>query len=135
MTTEIKNFEFGGKAAGPESIGEFAITIKSTGEKHTFRVRELKDTHVAYLVRAAQRKRNESAIISAVINFMEHAMVAESADRFEDLVLGDPGLELMEVVQVFQHVLGLVSDGTAEASVEKKAPRRRSGNPALRSAV
>jgi hypothetical protein len=128
MTTEIKNFEFENKGKS-ESIGHFIVN----GQR--FDVRELKDTHVAYLVRAAQRKRNESAIISAVINFMEHALVAESADRFEDLVLGDPGLELMQVVEIFQHVLGLVSGGTAEASVEKKAPRRRSGNPALRSAV
>lgn len=125
--SQTKNFEFDQKAAaGPAVIGDFTIN----GEKYD--IRPLKDTHVAYLVRAAQRKRNETAIISAVINFMEQALTAESSARFEDLVLGDPGLEMLQVVEVFQHVLSVVSEG-GEATV-KKATRSRSGNPAVRSA-
>lgn len=125
--SDTKNFEFDNAApAGPAVIGDFTIN----GEK--FYVRALKDTHVAYLVRAAQRKRNETAIISAVINFMEQALVAESSARFEDLVLGDPGLEMLQVVEVFQHVLTVVSEGSDAPAPTKKPTRSRSGNPAVR---
>lgn len=134
MTQDIKNFEFG-SAVKAESIGQFEITIKDTKTKHTFHVRELKDTHVAYLVRAAQRKRNETAIISAVINFMEYALVEESSARFEELALGDPGLSMEEIVEVFTHVLGIVSSGAESADTTKRSPARRSGNPAARAAV
>lgn len=112
---EIKNFQFGtGKAAvgGPKVVGEFVL------QGVTLHVRELKDTHVAYLVRAAQKKRNETAIISAVINFMEAALIPADAEKFEEIVLGDPGLEMLEVVEVFQFVLGLVS-GADEAPAKK----------------
>ncbi len=139
MTQEVKNFDFSesDKSGTPEIIGSFTVKVKQRGEivEHTFSIRPLKDTHVAYLVRAAQRKRNETAIICAVINFMEYALVEESAARFEEIVLGDPGLSMIQVVETFTHVLSIVSKG-AEGAVEVKKPSRsRSGNPAARAGV
>ncbi len=138
MTQEVKNFDFTVDApAEQEIIGSFSVKVKQRGEivEHSFDIRPLKDTHVAYLVRAAQRKRNETAVISAVINFMEYALVEESSARFEELVLGDPGLSMMQVVTTFQHVLDVVSKGAEGEKPEKKAPRSRSGNPAVRAAT
>lgn len=135
MSQEVKNFDFStGEVAESQIVGHFDVKVKIGSEivEHGFDIRPLKDTHVAYLVRAAQRKRNESAIISAVINFMEYALTEESSARFEEIVLGDPGLSMMQVVEIFQYVLGVVSSG-AEAAPAKK-PRSRSGNPAVRAA-
>lgn len=126
FVSEVKNFEFDNPSQAGTVVGSFTVNGDS------FDIRPLRDTSIAYLVRAAQRKRNESAIISAVINFMEQALTEESSARFEEVVLGDPGLTMMQVVEVFQYVLGVVSSG-AEAAPAKK-PRSRSGNPAVRAA-
>lgn len=137
MSQEIKNFDFStGEAAEQEIVGHFDVKVKIGDQvvEHGFDIRPLKDTHVAYLVRAAQRKRNEDAIISAVINFMEYALTEESSARFEDVVLGRPGLSMMQVVEIFQYVLGIVSSGSESAVATKKPTRSRSGNPAVRAA-
>lgn len=124
---DVKSFEFSSvKAKGDvASHGEFLIN----GE--TYHVRALKDSHLAYLVHHAKSTQPDK-VITAVLNFMERAMLEESAERFEALVLGDPGLEMTEVVSVFEHVLTLVT-ANPTGSPKPSSGRRRttgSGSPA-----
>lgn len=119
---DIKAFEFASvKTAEVKAHGEFQIN----GE--TYYVRALKDSHLAYLVHKAKSSAPDR-VIAAVLDFMEKAMLDESASRFEDLVLGDPGLEMTEVVEVFQHVLTLVTATPTGPPKRSSARRRTTGS-------
>lgn len=121
--SDIKAFEFATKKAAAtetkDAVGEFTIN----GE--TFYVRHLADSHLAYLVHRAKSKAPDK-VIAAVLNFMEAAMLPESAERFEEMVLDTDdggGLEMTEVVEVFEHVLTLVS--ALPTGSPKPSARRR----------
>lgn len=120
---DIKAFEFSSvKAKGDvKAHGEFTIN----GE--TYYVRALKDAHLAYLVHHAKSTAPDK-VITAVLNFMERALLEESAERFEALVLGDPGLEMSEVVSVFEHVLTLVTANPTGSPKPSSARRRTTGS-------
>lgn len=120
--SDIKNFEFSNVAKKATTIGSFTIN----GEE--FHVRPLKDASIAYLVHRS-RSGAPDVIISAVLDFTEKAMVPESAKRFEAIVL-DPegGLEIAEIVQVFEHILGMVSAFPTGQQKASATPRRRTGS-------
>lgn len=119
---DVKNFEFASITKKAKTVGSFAIN----GEN--FDVRPLKDASMAYLVHR-MRSGAPDVIISAVLDFTERALTAESAKRFEALVLDpDAGLEIAEIVQVFEHLLGMVSGLPTTSPKPSPAPRRRTGS-------
>lgn len=128
--SSIKSFEFASKRAkedsavdGPKLAGKF----KLDGEE--FEVQSLRGTNIAYLVARISDSDETAKVIAAVIDFMETAMTPDSAKRFAKLALEPKpkGLEIDEVMEVFQHVLTLVASGedpTGQSS--GSAPSRRS---------
>lgn len=134
-----KSFEFASrkrkKVANDDVvvIGSFDI---AGGD--AYRVRALTDTSVAHLIHKA-RSGDASTVLSAVMRFMEYALHPDDVQRFENDEL-DPvdGLELEEVVEVFEHVLSIVSAGpTSSQSGSSTASRRTGGSskPTSRSKV
>ncbi len=119
--SEIKSFTFAsGRAKGAKSAGKFEVNGES------FEVRVLKDSNIAYLVAAVNGAGDAMKIISRVLDFMERALVPESAKRFESLVLDpDAGLEISQVVEVFQHVLGMVAGGEDPTGSSSGSSARR----------
>lgn len=105
-TEDIKAFEFGSKVATKEKIaGKFTVN----GD--TFSVRAIKDAQIAYLIAQVSHEDPMKVVVS-VLDFTERVLAKESAPRFEALVLGKDGgdgLELKEVMEVFQHILTLVA--------------------------
>lgn len=126
MADGTKSFAFSSKRAagskkGPVIIESFDIDGSS------FDIRALKDSSVAYLVH--QTKGGEAnVVIAAVLDFTERALTAESAKRFEALALGldgGEGLDLEQIVEVFQYILGVVGGHpTGPSSASSSAPRR-----------
>jgi hypothetical protein len=107
VTNGIKSFEFGAKRTSAAKKGPAIIeSFELNGE--TLHIRALKDSSVAYLVHQTKSgKAND--IIAGVLDFTEKALIPESAKRFAEIVLDpDAGLDLEEVVEVFQYVLGVV---------------------------
>lgn len=127
--SDKKVFDFANVRTGKQKIaGEFSIN----GED--FQVRVLKDASIAYLVAAVNGSEDPMRIITKVLDFMERALVPESAKRFEKLVL-DPeaGLEIEQVVQIFQHVLGVVAGGDPTGPSKGSSPQpRRTGAASTR---
>lgn len=116
-----KAFEFASKrASGAKIAGNFTIN----GEQFTVRV--LGDSHIAYLVANVNGGAEPTKAITHVLNFTEKALLPESAQRFERLVL-DPeaGLSMAEVMEVFQHVLTLVAGGEGAPDAPVATPRKR----------
>lgn len=122
--SDMKVFEFANVRSSKAKIaGKFAVGTEQ------FEVRVLKDANIAYLVAAVNGATEPMKIITSVLNFMERAMVPESAKRFESLVLDpDDGLEIAQVVEIFQHVLSMVAGGdpTGPSSASSQ-PRKRTG--------
>lgn len=105
---DIKNFDFAVKRNDKVKVaGKFTI-----GGDQEFTVRVLQDSNIAYLIAKVNSDAEPTKVITSVLDFMERAMPPESAKRFEKLVL-DPegGLSISQVMDVFQHVLGLVAGG------------------------
>lgn len=129
-----KAFEFSSKVVAKDKIaGTFSI------DGQDFQVRVLKDSSLAYLVAKISDGTDSSKTLSYIIDFTERALVPDSATRFEALVLGKDGgsgLELSEVMEVFQHVLELVAAGptggqAASASSRKStSTRSKAATPA-----
>lgn len=120
---DIKSFDFAAEKTTKNSIiGSFKVR----GE--TYDVRQLKDTVVPVLVRASAG--GGQGMIPAVFAFLEKALTPESAKRFEtDLLDPITGLTNDQVVQIFQHVLSMVSAGKATgASSESSAGSRTTGS-------
>lgn len=120
MTQGIKTFSFGAKKATGVKVIE---TFELNGEN--FDIRALRDSNVAYLVHQTKSgKAND--IIAGVLDFMERALVPESAKRFADLALDvDSGLTLEQIVEVFQYVLGVVgAHPFTSPSASSSAPRK-----------
>lgn len=118
---DIKSFNYASKkaAAGAgKAVGEFVLN----GE--TLYVRALKDSHLAFLVHKAKSS-SPDKVIAAVLDFTEKALLPESAQRFEEIVLDlEQGLEMEEVVEVFEHILTLVT-AVPPTSPSSSSPRRR----------
>lgn len=100
-----------------KAIGQFDINGQ------VFRVRALKDTAVAYLIHRARNAKSD-VVISAVLDFLEKALVPADYPAFEELAL-DPedGLELEQVVEVFEHVLSMVAAGDPTGGSSASSPR------------
>lgn len=123
MADGQKAFEFAGKKASGEKIIE-SFTVN--GE--SFDIRPLKDSSVAVLVHKT-RNGTPDAVLAAVLNFTEKALTPESAKRFEAICL-DPvdGLEMAQIVEVFQYVLGVVGANPSGSSNASSVPPRRTGS-------
>lgn len=126
--SSIKSFEFAArrveeskKKKGSGLSGKFEV------DGETFEVRALRDTSIAYLVARVNDTEETTKVLAAVIDFMETAMTPDSARRFAKVALTPPpdGLEIDEVMEIFQHVLELVAGGEDTAPA-KPAPARRS---------
>ncbi len=116
MADGVKSFSFASKKlTGPKIIGQFEIDGVS------YDVVAQKDSAVAWLVHRTQSGGNNETI-AGVLDFTERALTKESAKRFEARVLGtdgSEGLDMEQIVQVFQHILTLVSTfptGSAQGS-------------------
>lgn len=119
--SEVKRFEFGAKRAIKEQIaGSFEIWTDS------FEVRILNDSNIAFLIAEVSSSNDPSKVITTILNFMERALTEESYPRFRELVLGNPGLKLEEVVEVFRHVLTIVAAGNPTGSSKGSSTRPRS---------
>jgi hypothetical protein len=122
--SEIKKFEFAAKRAEGESIsGSFELN----GE--TFAVRYLPNTNVAYLVAAINDTSDPMRVVTKVIDFMHRALTKDDGPRFEKLVLDpDNGLEIDELLQVFQHVLTLAAaERPTGSSSDSSEPSSKTG--------
>lgn len=128
MPDAVKVFEFSAKrkASDAKTKGIVLATFEVDGQ--SFDIRPLKDSSVAYLVHKISGG-SPAEVISAVLNFTEKALTPDSSVRFEKLVL-DPeaGLELDEVVQIFEHILEVVSNGVPPTppSASTRSPRKTS---------
>jgi hypothetical protein len=133
MPDGTTSFEFASKKAlaPAKAIDTFQID----GEDYF--IRALKDSRVAYLVHKT-RGGAPDVIISAVLDFTEQALLPESAKRFEARALGTDGgdgLDLDQIVQVFNHILGVVAANPTGGPSKPSSPSPRktgSASPATR---
>jgi hypothetical protein len=123
MLDEMEIKDFGNMGAVP-AVEKIAGKFKMGG--NVFEVRALKDSNIAYLIAAVNENGDPMRTVSKVLNFMERALTDESYPRFEAYVL-DPkaGLEIKEILQVFQHVLVLVASGGGPDEPESKTTTRK----------
>lgn len=119
--TEVKRFEFGvNRAAKVQIAGSFEIWTES------FDVCVLNDSNIAFLIAEVSSSSDPGKVITTILNFMERALTEESYPRFRELVLGNPGLKLEEVVEVFRHVLAIVAAGNPTGSSRGSSTKPRS---------
>lgn len=130
MTDGNKAFTFAAKrAAGEKVIDTFDIDGES------YDIRALKNSSVALLVHRVRSGRPE-VVLSSCLDFAEKALTPESAKRFADRCL-DPveGLELEQITEVFEYILGIVSAGPTGQPSASSAPRRKTGTASPRGAA
>lgn len=107
-------------------IGEFDI-----GEE-TFQIVEVATASIAYLVYDMESD-DQKRVVSTVLAFTEKALTVDSSNRFRKVVLGGPGvkgLDLPEVIQVFEYVLQVISGEIPPTSPAVSAARRRKATSA-----
>jgi hypothetical protein len=125
MANDIKSFEFGSKTSKDRIAGSFVLN----GE--TLEVRALKDAGIAFLIAQVSDSDDPMKVVVSVLNFAERALTKPSAKAFERIALGDhdtEGLSLEEVMEVFQHILSLVSaDPTSGESSGSSGSRKATG--------
>lgn len=127
--SSIKAFEFAAKRVADSKKKAAALSGKFEVDGEMFEVRALRDTSIAYLVARVNDSEETTKVLAAVIDFMETAMTPDSAKRFAKMALTPPpdGLEIDEVMEVFQHVLELVAGGEdPTGSSSASSPSRRS---------
>jgi hypothetical protein len=121
----IKIFEFAAKRKASDAKSKGIVLASFEVDGQSFDIRPLKDSSVAYLVHKISGG-SPAEVISAVLNFTEKALTPESSVRFEKLVLDpDAGLELDEVVQIFEHILEVVSNGVPTMPPPASSASRR----------
>ncbi len=120
MTDGMKAFEFASKRKKTGKATALAGKFQLEGQ--TIEVKALKDASLAYLIAQVNNAGEDSMkVVGKVIDFMDRALTRKSSKLFQDIVLGqgdfepeddEPGgLEIGEVVEVFQHVVSLVAGG------------------------
>lgn len=123
MADGVTAFEFASKKALKPAAA--INTFKIDGED--YHIRALKDASVAYLVHKT-RGGQAHVIIAAVLDFTEKALLPESARRFEERALGtdgQDGLDLAQIVEVFEYVLGVVAaNPTGSPNNSSPSPRK-----------
>lgn len=123
MADGVTAFEFASKKALKPAASIETFTI----DGEDYHIRALKDASIAYLVHRT-RGGQADVIISAVLDFTEKALLPESAKRFEARALGtdgQEGLDLAQIVQVFEYVLGVVAaNPTGSPSSSSPSPRK-----------
>lgn len=110
-----------GTASKQKVIGAFTIGDQS------FDIVEQQTAGIAYLVYDMQSD-DQSKVVATVLSFTERALTPDSATRFKKVVLGGPGvkgLELTEVVEVFEYILQVVSGAIPPTSPSASSARRR----------
>lgn len=110
-----------GASAKQKIIGEFSI-----GDQ-TFDIVELANASIAYLVYDMENEEG-TKVVTTVLAFTEKALTVDSAARFKKLALGAPGvkgLELPEVIEVFEYVLQVVSGAIPPTSPAASRARQR----------
>lgn len=125
----IKSFEFASRRAAESKKKGSGLAGKFEVDGEIFEVRALRDTSIAYLVARVNDTEETTKVLAAVIDFMETAMTPESSKRFSKMALTPPpdGLEIDEVMEIFQHVLTLVAAGEdPTGSSSASSPSRRS---------
>lgn len=129
MADGTKVFEFASKkqAAPAEAIADFQLDGPDSPK---FYIRALKDTSVAYLVHQTKGGAPD-VVIAAVLDFTERALLPESSKRFEQRALGLDGneeLELTEIVEVFEHILGVVAANPTGSRNASSPQRPKTGS-------
>lgn len=126
MSDGVKAFTFASKTTkGPKVIGEFKI------DDVTYKVRALKDSAVALLIHQTSSGSADKTI-AGVLDFTEMALMPEDAKAFAERALSkdnpENALSMDEIVQVFQHVLTLVTSfpTIGSSSDSSTSPRRTS---------
>lgn len=129
MADGLKSFTFASKRIGLTSV-EVIESFEIDGEE--FHIRALKDSAVAMLVHKTQGGNASGAVvISAVLDFAERALLPESARRFEDLILGTDGgdgLDMVQIVEVFNHILSVVAANPSGSRTASSAASRKTGS-------
>lgn len=126
MADGAKVFEFASKKALKPAAA--IDTFKIDGED--YHIRALKDASVAFLVHRT-RGGQPDVVISAVLDFTEKALLPESAKRFEERALGSDGqdgLDLAQIVQVFEYVLSVVAANPTGSPANSSPSPRRNGS-------
>lgn len=121
----VKSFEFSAKRKAANEKAKGTVLQSFVVDGVSLDIRPLKDSSVAYLVHEISAG-SPSEVISAVLDFTSKALTPESAKDFRRIVL-DPeaGLELDEVVEVFEFILEVVSNGVPTTPEPVSTPSRR----------
>lgn len=134
MAEGHKSFEFAAeRKAGEEIAGTFDI------REVDFEIRRLADAVPSLLIYKINKAQG-AEVIQLVLDFMELALTPDSSKAFADMALGTDGgggLKLAQIIEVFQHVLGVVAaNPTGSPSDSSPAPRKTgSGSRATRRAA
>lgn len=124
MAEQLKEFAFAAKRGGKKTKGDESVIGSFVLEGKTFGVRSVPDARLAHLV-AAVNSAEEMTVVARVFDFMERALLPGQAKAFEAELLE---LDIPEVMEVFQEVLRLVSEGKAGgSSSDSSASPRRAG--------
>lgn len=126
MSDGVKAFQFASKTTkSPKVIGEFKI------DGATYRVRHLKDSAVALLIHQTSSGSADKTI-AGVLDFTEMALMPEDAKAFAERALSkdnpENALSMDEIVQVFQHVLTIVTSFPTGPSSDSSTSPRRTGS-------
>lgn len=118
---KLNNKVFGAaskKAAGKEKV----VATFDVGDEH-FEIKEANDTRMAYLIHDMSEG-DGAKTISSALNYVGNAVVGDDAhDRLKKAVFA-AGLELEEVMEIFQYVLEAQSDETPTGPASASSARR-----------
>lgn len=126
MADGVTAFEFASKKALKPASAIDTFTI----DGEDYHVRALKDASIAYLVHRTRGGRPD-VVISAVLDFTEKALLPESAARFEARALGtdgQEGLDLAQIVQVFEYILSVVAAFPTGSPANSSPSPRKTGS-------
>lgn len=128
MADGTKSFVFASKRkkVGDTIVGGFDV------DGEWYDIRALRDTAVAVLVHRIGEA-DPGEVVGLVLNFTEKALTPASAKRFAEIVL-DPvdGLEILEIMEVFQYVLGVVGANPTGSVSDSSTPPPKVGTRSRR---